>query len=374
MTRRRAYWLCQIGGWTLHSAVLAVLHWMQVGYSAKPLLNFAVSIGLGIGLTHAFRAYVRYAGWMDLSLWRLAPRVVGASGVLAALFVGLGDLLAIAGVLHIAGMSPEQYWTVTRAVMSIVGLSSLFFLWSLLYFGLHYFWNYRQAEVNAWKLEAQAEAARLKALKLQLNPHFFFNSLNSVRALIAEDPERAQSMVTRLARLLRTTLQASDTKTVPLREEIDTVRTYLALEQVRLEERLRYTIDVPEAAAERCVPFLLVQTLVENGIKHGVARWPEGGTIRIEATVEADDRLCIRVANTGRLEAEDTGGIGLENARERLRLLFGDDAALTLDNGDADTVVATVRLPNERPVPTGATAPDREARPGRAPSPARAGV
>ncbi len=216
-------------------------------------------------------------------------------------------------------------------------------LWSLIYFGVHYFWNYRKAEVDKWKLEAQAETARLKALKLQLNPHFFFNSLNSVRALIAEDPDRAQRMVTRLARLLRNTLQVDDVKTVPLEEELSTVRTYLELESVRFEDRLRYEIDAEEEALARPVPFLLVQTLAENGIKHGVAQYQSGGVITIDAHV-ADGTLCIRVTNPGTLDTEE-GGTGLANARERLQLLFGEKASLTVENADADTVEATVMLP-----------------------------
>jgi LytS/YehU family sensor histidine kinase len=205
--------------------------------------------------------------------------------------------------------------------------------------------------VDKWKLEAQAETARLKALKLQLNPHFFFNSLNSVRALIDEDPDRAQRMVTRLARLLRTTLQVDDVKTVPLEEELSTVQTYLELEMVRFEDRLQYEIDASDAARDRPVPFLLVQTLVENGIKHGVAERQRGGTITIEADV-VDDALRLKVTNPGTLTSEE-GGVGLQNARERLQLLFGDDASLILENVDAETVLATAVLPvrpsSERP-------------------------
>jgi LytS/YehU family sensor histidine kinase len=215
--------------------------------------------------------------------------------------------------------------------------------WVSIYFGVHYFWNYRQAEIDNWKLEARAEAARLKALKLQLNPHFFFNSLNSVRALIAKNPDRAQRMVTRLARLLRTTLQVDDVKTVPLAEELSTVRTYLELEKVRFEERLQYEIDATDAARDRPVPFLLVQTLVENAIKHGIAERQGGGTVGIRAK-EEDGTLCLRVTNPGVLE-DESGGTGLSNARERLALLFGDEAALEVQNSGPDTVAATARLP-----------------------------
>jgi LytS/YehU family sensor histidine kinase len=271
--------------------------------------------------------------------------------LLSLVYTGLGDLIILSGIIDPIGMDLEKYWSFSRVLVAIFGSSMLMFMWLVIYFGVHYFWNYRQAEIDKWKLEAQAETARLKALKLQLNPHFFFNSLNSVRALIAEDPERAQRMVTRLARLLRTTLQVDDVKTVSLEEELATVRTYLELEGVRFEDRLQYEIEAGEAALERAVPFLLVQTLVENAIKHGIAEQQEGGTVTIISDV-VDDALRLRVTNPGTLEAE-TGGVGLTNARERLQLLFGDEASLTVENAGPDTVVATAVLPHraagERP-------------------------
>jgi hypothetical protein len=343
MTRRHAYWICQIGGWTLVCGIsLLLVNWKaQEGWTV--LINQGLSVALGVGLTHAFRAYVHRAGWLDLSLARLAPRVVGAAVVLSIGFNVLSDVPAYFGLVEIIGVEAERYWTVHRFMLNLFGNSILMGLWLVIYFGVHLAWDYRQAEVDKWKLEAQAETARLKALKLQLNPHFFFNSLNSVRALIAEDPERAQRMVTRLARLLRSTLQVDDVKTVPLEDELSTVRTYLELESVRFEHRLQYEIDATDAALDRPVPFLLGQTLVENAIKHGVATRQEGGTVTVQADV-ADDALRLQVTNPGVLEAEE-GGVGLQNARERLQLLFGDDASLTLENTNPETVTATAVLP-----------------------------
>jgi LytS/YehU family sensor histidine kinase len=223
-------------------------------------------------------------------------------------------------------------------------------VWLTIYFGLHAVWNYRQAEIDRWKLQARAETARLEALKLQLNPHFFFNSLASVRSLISEAPARARKMVGRLARLLREALQASDKKTVPLQDELSTTRTYLELEKVRFEDRLDWTIDAGEAALQRQVPYMLVQTLVENAVKHGIGQRRAGGTIRVEASVEDEESpLRLQVANPGELgkeaDPERGSGTGLENARERLRLLFGEEAALTLAQSGPETVTATAQIP-----------------------------
>jgi LytS/YehU family sensor histidine kinase len=157
-------------------------------------------------------------------------------------------------------------------------------------------------------------------------------------------------MVGRLARLLRRTLQASDKKTVPLRDELSTTRTYLELEKVRFEDRLDWDIDVQEAALQRQVPYMLVQTLVENAVKHGIGQRRAGGTIRVEASVEEEEsQLRLQVANPGELGeaagAERGSGTGLENARERLRLLFGEEAALTLEQSGPETVTAIAQIP-----------------------------
>lgn len=337
------YWVCQLGGWSLLVGISTIINGLNVGFSAQLFLNQGVAAVLGISLTHVFRTYVHHAGWKELSPWELTPRVLGSAVLLASVFQFVLCVLVYTGVLDAVLGSKEEYLQLSRLAGAAFGMTTVFLLWSVIYFGLHYFRDYRHAEVDKWKLEARAETARLKALKLQLNPHFFFNSLNSVRALIAEDPERAQRMVTRLARLLRSTLQVDDVKTVPLKEELSTVRTYLELEKVRFEDRLQYHIDASEDALQRPVPFLLAQTLVENGIKHGIAERQHGGVIEIDAEV-LDDALCLRVTNPGTLDSEE-GGVGLENARERLRLLFGEEASLTLEENGSDTVVATAHLP-----------------------------
>jgi LytS/YehU family sensor histidine kinase len=153
-------------------------------------------------------------------------------------------------------------------------------------------------------------------------------------------------MITRLARLLRATLKSSQTLTVPLHRELELVRAYLELEAVRLEERLSFQIEAAPETMDRPVPPLVVQTLVENGIKHGVATRPDGGRVHI-TTWLADDTLRLRVTNTGRLRDDDpNGGLGLENVRDRLRLLFGDAARLTLRMDGPNTVQADAWLPD----------------------------
>lgn len=298
---------------------------------------------LGLVFTHLYRGYVKRNHWGRLTLWRLVPRVVFSS-ILIALAM---SVLIFLSLIYVFELLPTDQVKIGVAFTMVFNLSATILLWSLIYFGLHYFWDYKKTEVEKWKLEASIKDAELNALKSQINPHFLFNSLNSLRALILEDPPRAQHMVTQLAGLLRTSLQANGTATVSLEEELKTVKTYLDLESIRLEERLRYDIDVDEAALEIAVPTMLVQTLVENGIKHGVAERPQGGDIQVSSRLNGE-ALHIQVVSSGQLQNKSPAtGVGLHNARERLRLLFGEDASLTLSNTTEDTVAAQAHIPLE---------------------------
>ncbi len=195
--------------------------------------------------------------------------------------------------------------------------------------------------------------AELRALKAQVNPHFLFNSLNSLRALIDEDAPRAREVVTRLANMLRYSLQSGQLETVSLDEELRTVEDYLALEQIRHEGRLRVRWAVDEPARVLPVPPMLLQTLVENAVKYGISTRREGGEVVVWAKVEGQV-LDIRVSNPGELaspgntssaKAGSSTGVGLRNASERLKLLYGDRAVLRLVEGPAGCVTAEVSIP-----------------------------
>jgi Putative regulator of cell autolysis len=353
------YWVCQVGGWGALLTVAALYAGLGQNTGWKTLLETALEAGVliapGVGLTHAFRMYVKWQNWSTLPPRRLLPRAVAAAVLLGSTYVLVTSPLVLDPADLPTAWAPWLWAVLDEMLPAALSFSIFVGIWIAIYFGLHAAWNYRQAEVDRWKLQARAETARLEALRLQLNPHFFFNSLASVRALISEAPDRARRMVARLARLLRRTLQASDQKTVPLEEELSTTRTYLQLEKVRFENRLEWGIDAGEAALRRQVPYMLVQTLVENAVKHGIGQRREGGTVRVEASIgetSAEDEeapLRLQVANPGELGgeagAERGSGTGLENARERLRLLFGEEASLRLAQSGPETVTATAQIP-----------------------------
>jgi sensor histidine kinase YesM len=230
-------------------------------------------------------------------------------------------------------------------VFSWIQGTSLFVGWMCIYFFYHLFDRLNRSEIERLRLATSAKEAELRALKSQINPHFIFNSLNSLRGLIDENPGRARQAVTQLANLLRYSLQSGQLETVPFEDELQTVNDYLALEQVRHEERLRVRIEVAPGTLGLSIPPMLLQTLVENAVKYGIAPRRDGGEIAITACCEGDE-LRLQVTNPGTLAAGGgSTGVGLRNAAERLRLLFGARASLALREDPPGRVVADVVVP-----------------------------
>ena len=217
--------------------------------------------------------------------------------------------------------------------------------WSAIYFGIKYWQQWQEERESALQAKVLAEKAQLEMLRYQLNPHFLFNALNSIRASVNEDNKPAKNMITQLSEFLRHSLISSETKEVPLREELEAVKNYLAIEKIRFEETLDIKYNVGEEAKDFKVPCFLLNPLVENAIKHGFHKNPETLKIQISAKLH-DDKLLLKVVNTGKLTktSKPNGtGIGLNNVRERLEKLFPDKSSFELfeENG---SVIAKIEI------------------------------
>ena len=203
----------------------------------------------------------------------------------------------------------------------------------------------RDQELRASRLEAQLATAQLAALRMQLHPHFLFNALNGVSALIHGDPDAADEMLERLGALLRLSLERGDEQEIPLRDELGFIAQYLELERLQYADRLRVAIDVPDELLDARVPAFILQPLVENALRHGIAPKAEGGTVRIRAEARRA-MLEITVLDDGYgPQATPRKGIGLANVRDRLRARFGDDAALALEARPEGGATARLTLP-----------------------------
>ncbi len=344
MTRQQIYLACQVTGWGLHA--LGNIAFANAFGQTNPKMVWVYGAAALVGLTVSdrLRLVIRQQHWLDLPLIKLVPRV--AIGTLAG-GLTITTVVGLAMLWPIRLMPPRAWnWLIWSASISI--WSTTLLLWLMIYLGVHYFERLRRAEIDRVRLEVAAKDAQLRSLLAQLNPHFLFNSLNSLRALIVEDPARAQTMVTELAEILRYSLKADSADTVPLAAEMEAVQTYLKLEAIRLEDRLRVKLDIAPGVLGVPVPPMLVQTLVENAVKHGISRLSGGGEITIHAH-ESLGALHVQVVNSGQLATIGDTQLGLKNVRERLRLLFGERAKLTLRNLDLDNVIAEVVIPHARP-------------------------
>lgn len=307
-------------------------------------------------LSHYLRRYIDQWGWKNLGWTLLLPRLFGV-----AILTGVIWVIIVHGWLFgiLRTPYPNSFSPALLALVAVMNTSFFMIAWQFVYFIYHVFDRYNRSEIERLRLATVVKDAELRALKSQVNPHFMFNSLNSVRALIDEDPVRARAAVTQLANLLRYSLKSGATETVSFEDELEVVNDYLALEQVRHEERLRFRRDVAPETLGCSIPPMLLQTLVENAVKYGISTLPAGGEILVRARLDAG-QLRIEVRNPGRL-ATATGapadlrrstGLGLRNANDRLRLLFGESADLWVEQSAPEEVTAIVLVPQESsPVP-----------------------
>jgi two-component sensor histidine kinase len=286
---------------------------------AAPLGATSAARGAGVVLGAAVLAATVWAGLANV--WAQA---VAAGAEVAPLPLGAGEPFG-----HPAFLSPSEVRARDFAVFAGTGIALYLFSAAVSYL-LIAFEKAREAERRALESQVLARDAELRALRAQLHPHFLFNSLNSINALVGSDPEGARRMCERLGDFLRQTLALAARDTVALSDEVRLLERYLAIEQVRFGERLASAIRVEDAAARAAVPPLLLQPLVENAVKHGISERVEGGRIEIEA-VARDGQLVITVSNPYDEDATPRRGegVGLENVRRRLRATAARQAQLT---------------------------------------------
>lgn len=346
MSQKRSYWLYQLLGWSFYTfgELIGYFLFFTFNYNAFSRLvgNSIVSIMLGIALTHLFRFLFKKYEWIKIPIGQLVIRCLAA--VVLMTFVMAAVNIPLDGQII---NSDKANWAL-RDINYLITLSKPLLIWVLIYAFYSYTNERKNDAIDRIKLQSSIKETEAKVLRAQMNPHFMFNALNSIRALILEDPTRAQQGITQLSNILRSSLVADRRTTVTLKEELKTIADYLALEKVRYEERLQIKWDIDKRTLGLLVPPMMLQTLVENAIKHGVQKALRWGFVEIRTTMDAKN-LIIRVRNTGELvkktNSHEAGGFGLVNTQQRLILLYGDDAFFDIEQEDALTVNAEIRLP-----------------------------
>lgn len=336
------YWSAQLLGWGLYFGLSMVASYLDGSYDPRMWDVLLPELLTGIGISHALRAVIIRRRWLEQPIGMVLPRIMLASVVmgLAAFFIeSVLISFALDGLEAVLGRMPLEH------MGRVVNWSALLAVWSFLYFAYGYFMRHRREEIRNLRLEAASRENQLNTLRAQMNPHFMFNALNGIRALIDEDPAQAKRAITQLSAILRNAMSTVKRRTVPLGEELDIVKNYLALEAMRYEERLRVRFEVEEGLDREQVPPMLLQTLVENAVKHGVARLPQGGELVVGAH-RGLEGVVLSVRNSGHYEPGQVNGtgIGLRNTRRRLELIYGGKASMRIGN-HAGMVLTEVELP-----------------------------
>ena len=340
-------------GWLVLSLAIGMQGYVAAAYRGRPM-------PWAQALTYPL---VFYAAWAALTpgiLW-LAARLPPRRG--PAFLIVHGVTSAVVALVHarafvflLSRIQPDVWAGLEtgRIVMNAVvaNFHSNVLLYWIVAGGswlLAYYRRSRERDMRAARLEARLAQAELQVLKMQLHPHFLFNTLHAISALVHEDPEAADRMLSQLGDLLRTTLAASEAQEVPLGRELEFIDRYLEIERQRLGDRLRVDRDIDRAALESLVPSLLLQPLIENAIRHGIAPSAAGGTIRIQARCESGAlRLQISDDGEGCDPAGLQPGLGLANTRARLAQLYGAAHRFTITGAAGAGVQVDLTLPDRR--------------------------
>ncbi len=340
--KNRAFWTLQSAGWTFY-LMLRMASGVGNGMTAAFLIPLIVSVAAGYSITLVMSAIFR---------WLISRRPI---------VTWTGAVIAVA--ISVAAYSAIDAWVFNMMDRDGGGFNGALFLgsitinflliaaWSALYFGINFYIILEQRADELLHLESQASSAQLAMLRYQLNPHFLFNTLNSISTLVLlQQTERANAMLSRLASFLRYTLVYEPTAQVTLAQEVETLKLYLDIEKMRFEDRLRINFDVDPAASKARLPSLLLQPLVENAVKYAVTPQEEGAEINLEARL-IGDRVRIVVSDSGpglngALPATTSStGVGLANIRDRLVQAYGEDQMIEFGSRPDGGFSVTLELP-----------------------------
>lgn len=402
------YWACQLlgwGGWGVINLFLLYLFAREMYFTPPEKRRIVLGVLLieffwAVAITHLLRTFLKKINWIKFSINKViglfivcvivsgilvysADRITGqVSGISLINYEKNENLKAaiakekefnLAGTDYFKNIQKNASDSIRSAVIDIKKSTGwyrnpngdwkyeeqheasfwwdfiftllLISLWLLVYMMWHYLMRNRKDEVDKISLAKTVKELELNTIKSHINPHFIFNSLNSIRALVDENPQRARTAITELSNILRSSMQVEKMETVPLEKELDIVKDYLALEQMRFEERLKVEMEIDEDTLSQPVPPMMLQTLVENAIKHGISKKIKGGTIKIISRF-TDHQFELIVQNTGSFEGDTAPeGFGIRSTKDRLRFLFQGKADFQIGKINGSEVEAKIVMP-----------------------------
>ncbi len=346
------------GLWTLLGLFFATQSYVGYAYISGRQASWAQAISLALGEWYLWALLSFLIFWLarrfriERERWLPALLVHVPSAILFA----LAHLALYAWVASLISWSPTSRLSPSQLFQSFFLIKfhpGVLTYWAMvgIHHALDYYRQYQERKFKTTQLEAQLAQAQLQALKMQLHPHFLFNTLNAIQALIHEDPEAADQMIARLSDLLRFSLESETLHEVTLQQELEFLRRFLEIEQIRFQDRLTVQFNIAPSALNEFVPNLILQPLVENAIRHGIALRLAQGEIEISAERE-NGFLEIRVRDNGPglQQNQDTEmgfaeGVGLANTRAHLQQLYGAAYRMQLENGRDGGLTVRLTIP-----------------------------
>ncbi|MGB3464442.1 MAG: histidine kinase [Cyclobacteriaceae bacterium] len=338
MSKQTVYWICQIVGWLFFATINTFVFYLIYDYfdRSQILVEFFRAC-INILITHQLRNLLIRKGWLKLRWQKLVPLIVFAVVIMTV--INICSLF-----IYTAIWDPDNIPSTAKEIFTgLIEPFVIYIIWCIIYFTFHYFERYNKA----LQYEVAINEFELNNLKNQLNPHFIFNALNSIRALVDENPKKSKLAITQLSNIMRNSLILDKKRLISFEEELQTVKDYLALELVRYEERLRVNFDVAPESVDFNIPPMMIQTLVENGIKHGISKLKDGGEISVKSEV-INHSLQIQIRNSGQYNDPGTdnhSGFGLQNTIKRLDLIYGEEASFSIQNENDTTVLTQLVIP-----------------------------
>ena len=358
------YWICQIIGWFSYGLTIIFFAYMlekklNVTFYPRILIN----IISGIIMTHLLRKSMT-----KLSLrpptpshqwWKIVLLILLFSVFFSIITSSLIEIFRLFDTDREGPKNMVNHFSFSisnivsnwdsqrvykRFIFSLILDTPIFLVWISTYVLWHYIEFANSEEVNKVRLETIIKELELKTIKSQINPHFIFNALNSIRALVDEDPKRARQAITELSNILRSSIQVDKVEITTLEKELDIVKDYLALEYIRFADRLIVEYEVEPETIDNQLPPMMLQTLVENAIKHGLSKQPGDCLIKIISKFE-QDKLILMVQNTGLLKPNERDGFGLQSTRERLNILYHGQALFEIFQCLPNLVTAKLAIP-----------------------------
>ena len=336
------YWFFQIFGWILFGLYDLSTLYFRDRLTREEIEFTAIFLLFCITITEIYHQIIKKYKWDELLIQKLMPRVAISVAIITIL---INSYVVVFGIMY----REKVGFKLEFAIGFLFYAFALSMLWSTFYFLWKYINSNEELEIEKMKMKMTLKDLELKNIKLNLQPHFIFNALNSIRSLIFENQEKAREAVMQLSNILRNSLITEKEELVLLEKEMKIIEDYLALESIRYEERLLVQYNIDKKCLSTLVPPMMLQTLVENAIKHGISQSSNGGFINIDVFENINSKTIIKIENTGNFSPEentDSTKFGLIASLIRLNYLFGKLASFSISNSMNNSVISVLEIPN----------------------------